>query len=190
MTKNVQRMLVVCPDGCRKRAGGRYIAQMNAPLVPVPADSLVAAYAATDFLVLALRPVTLRVDQMVAGLDDWLRAQRCESAVVISARSPFSQVLAEEEEDRRHEELRALVERAGLRSAPAVGRPREGTWKPERCICVLDLADDLAMGWMRRFEQYAVVVAVLGQGCRLRWHPDLGPPATISSVQMDEDSRG
>ena len=117
---------------------------MNAPLVPVPADSLVAAYAATDFLVLALRPVTLRVDQVVAGLDDWLRAQRCESAVVISARSPFSQVLAEDEEDRRHEELRALVERVGLRSAPAVGRSREGTWQPERCICVLDLADDLA----------------------------------------------
>jgi len=116
---------------------------MNAPQLPVPADSLIAAYAATDFVVLALRPITLRVDQMVAGLDDWLRAQRCESAVVISARIPFSQALAEDEEDRRHEELRGLVEFAGLRSAPAVGRPREGTWQPERSICVLDLADDL-----------------------------------------------
>ena len=83
---------------------------MNAPLVPVPAESLVAAYAATDFLVLALRPVTLRVDQVVAGLDDWLRAQRCESAVVISARRPFSQALAEDEEDRRHEELHLKFE--------------------------------------------------------------------------------
>ncbi len=160
---------------------------MNASLVPVPADSLIAAYAATDFVVLALRPVTLRVDQVVAGLDDWLRAQRCESAVVICARSPFSQALAEDEQDRRHEELRALVERAGLRSAPAVGRPRKGTWQPERCICVLNLADDLAAGWMRHFEQYAVVVAELGRGCRLRWQPDLGHPATISSVQVDED---
>ena len=103
---------------------------MSAPLVPVPADALIAAYAATDFVVLALRPVTLRVDQAVAGLDDWLRAQRCESAVVISTRSPFSQALAEDEQDRRHEELRGLVEFAGLRSVPVVGRPRKGTWQP------------------------------------------------------------
>jgi hypothetical protein len=138
-----------------------------------PPESLAAAYAATDFIVLALRPITLRVDQPVSGLDEWFRLQRCKSAVVISARSPFSQALAEAEEERRHDELRALVDGTGFRSAPAVGRPRQGNWEPEQCLCVFDVAEATVADWMRRFEQYAVVRAAVGQGCLLWWHPEL-----------------
>jgi hypothetical protein len=103
----------------------RYIAQMSPQRPPAPPESLASAYAATDFIVLALRPITLRVDEVVTGLDEWLHLQRAKSAVVVSARSPFSQPLAEAEEDRRHEELRELVEGSGLRSTSAVGRPDE-----------------------------------------------------------------
>jgi hypothetical protein len=38
---------------------------------------------------------------------------------------------------------------------------------------VFDVAEATVSDWMRCFEQYAVVLAAIGQGCSLRWHPDL-----------------
>jgi len=36
-----------------------------------------------------------------------------------------------------------------------------------------ELANDLVEIWMRRYEQYAVVVAPIGHSCSLRWRPDI-----------------
>ena len=131
------------------------------------------AYLATDFDVLGSHAITLRVDQPVADLDGWLQLHRTRSATVIGARSPFSQSLPEDEEVRRHQELQAFIDANGLRCLPALGRPRQGPWPPEPSLCVFGLAPEQADEWMRRFGQYAIVVANEGQGCALRWHPDL-----------------
>lgn len=142
-------------------------------MTPPPPSYLRDAYLATDFDVLGPQTITLRADQPVAGLDDWLRLHQSKSATVISARSPFSQSLPEGEEVQRHRQLQAFVDANGLRCLPALGRPRQGPWPAEPSLCVFGLTSMQADEWMRRFEQYAIVVANEGQGCALRWHPDL-----------------
>ena len=57
----------------------------------LPEQSLVDAYRATDFEVKTAQTILLRVDSPVPHLKDWLAAQRCETAVVITAWNPFSQ---------------------------------------------------------------------------------------------------
>lgn len=137
----------------------------------LPEQGLVDAYRVTDFVVETEEAMVLRVDSPVPLLGRWLAARRCESAVVITASNPFSRSLPGEENLRRNRELLTAIEATGLLSASAIGRARSDNWEPEVSFCVFDVAPDVVDAWMRRFGQYAVVLAEKEGTCRLLWHP-------------------
>lgn len=138
--------------------------------VEAPSPALVAAYRDTDYTVLS-GEISLRVDGMVPNLDDWLRAHGGRSAVIITAFNPFSVQASDAMNRQRQRQLRACIEGSGLCYSESIGTARSGNWPGEPSFCVLDPTGEDVDEWLLHFGQYAVVLAAIGMGCRLLWHP-------------------
>ncbi len=141
---------------------------------PLPTPALVSSYEAALYEVMGDDPVALRIGTPASP--DWLNKCGARSATLITAWNPFSQELEEAINKSRLRQLVATVCAEGLRYLPAQGRDPSGLWASEPGLCVLDASRELALQWLREFDQFAAVVAS-PTACSLLWHPDVTPPS-------------
>jgi len=132
---------------------------------------LIAAYEATHYEVEA--PGGKEVIRIGHPVPEVIQALMLpwDKLAVVTAFNPFSIPLSKEENLRRHEVLRGVVEAAGRRMLFGEGRDAAGKWDSETSIAIFDATDDELDDWMLAFGQNAIVVATRGGLPELRLHP-------------------
>lgn len=108
-------------------------------------------------------------------------------ATLISAWNPWSQPLAQTENDRRHIELQRQIEASGCRWWPARGRAVDGSWVEPGFLVLAHQA--LVDTWARVWQQHAVwVLSELSLTPVLRlYSPFAGadPPRQLANLRLE-----
>jgi Protein of unknown function (DUF3293) len=91
------------------------------------------------------------------------------SWAIITAANPYSQILAELENQQRHHQLRSHLAELQLSWLEALGRDQTGIWTPEQSFCILGIGRLEAIAIGRQFEQNAIVYGELYQPAELQW---------------------
>ena len=123
---------------------------MKNPLSP----ELLAAYRATTYRVPSLG-LGLRVGEPSPPLDQFLISRNCACAAFLSAANPWSQCLPEEENQRRHELLRADLISAGFAPIEALGQPDSPEWPAEISFLVPGMDRASLDTFLHKWEQCA-----------------------------------
>lgn len=117
---------------------------------------LLAAYAATEYVIAVEPPVVARSDRQALAVDALLAARGVACAAVVTAWNPYSRLTLAPENARAQASLIAAVEEMGLPWLPVEGRGDDG-WPPEASLCVLGISRDAAEALGCRFGQNAIL---------------------------------
>lgn len=134
-------------------------------------ESLLNAFLATDYCVdIDEERLCVEIGQCCPALD---AAAGQHSWVLITAFNPGAEQLDEGENLARHNELKAVVEDAGLPAWPSIHRARDGNWPDEHGLLVIDAPSEWVHHQARRFGQVGVVHGGQGQPAELWLYQDL-----------------
>ncbi len=120
--------------------------------------SLEAAYRATHFVVEDLRwSGVILVGESTPELDDFLRAQGLSDWAYITAYNPRSELLSDDVNQGRHDELIQKLDSDGIPWLSGFGRTPDGSWPsdPSVLVCGIDRVAAVEIG--RIFDQNAIV---------------------------------
>jgi hypothetical protein len=134
------------------------------------AADLLAAYAATDFVVFdGPEQWAIHVGVASPRVDALMDRHGAACATIVTAFNPRSRVLPPEANKARHQSLVRLLEERGLTFLLGEGRDPCGQWTAEtECIVFgISLAEGLEIA--RRFDQNAVVFVERGKAPRLEF---------------------
>jgi hypothetical protein len=132
-------------------------------------EELIRAYEDAQYWVdLPAGRIVLNIGQPFVGFDGFTGRNRL---ALVTACNPFSEILADAENDARQALLIEAVAAAGLEWFHAAGVDAQEKWTPEPSLAILDASDQQLDAWMEAFEQNAVVVADAGGLTVLRLHP-------------------
>ncbi|MET1116894.1 MAG: DUF3293 domain-containing protein [Comamonas sp.] len=127
-------------------------------MTPTKLDpALLRAYRETDYIVHAGPDFVLHVDQTCAGLVAYYAVRGIDSGCVITAWNPYSQPLADSENQARQDTLEAQLRQAGRKWIRATGAHPDNAWPPEIGCFVEGMGIDAAIEWGRAWEQNAVI---------------------------------
>jgi Protein of unknown function (DUF3293) len=134
------------------------------------AAELLAAYAATDFVVFdGQEQWALHVGVASPRVDALLDRHGASRATIVTAFNPRSRVLAPDANAARHDALVQLLEQRGLSFLYGEGRDPSGDWVAETECIVFDISLAEGLEIARRFEQNAVVFVERGKAPRLEF---------------------
>jgi hypothetical protein len=91
------------------------------------------------------------------------------SWAIITASNPYSQILAELENQQRHHKLMKHLQELQLPWLESIGRDQTGIWTPEQSFWILGIKRFEAIAIGRQFEQNAIVYGELHQPAELQW---------------------
>jgi hypothetical protein len=136
----------------------------------VIAADLLAAYAATDFVVFeGDERWALHVGVASPRVDALLDRHGANRATIVTAFNPRSRVLAPDANAARHRDLVRLLEERGSSFLYGEGRDPGGYWTPETECIVFDISLAEGLEIARRFDQNAVVFIERGKAPRLEF---------------------
>lgn len=116
--------------------------------------SLLEAYRHTDYFInLGAEHLCLRVDEPYPALDSLLRTYRCNSAALITADNPRSQLLTDEQNQQRRQQLDTELQQRQFISFQGFNRAPHGDWPDEQTRLVLGIDYVNAETLARQFEQ-------------------------------------
>lgn len=119
---------------------------------------LVAAYRATRYEASdGHDSITLTIDQYSPSLARLLERCGVQTAAFITGCNPYSQSLSDDENDRRHGQLLAMLNTLGVNCLEGWGRDVDGIWPPERSALILGLSREQACAVGQQFQQNAIV---------------------------------
>jgi hypothetical protein len=118
---------------------------------------LLQAYQATDYHVEAAAPFVLRVGEASTELLQQYAKYQCECAAFLTACNPFSEIAAEQENERRQAELGHELMKQGLHFLNGIGRDTHGHWQGEPSFLVFDLSLDAVKKLGREQAQNALI---------------------------------
>ena len=88
-----------------------------------------------------------------------LRSKGSESWAYITAYNPFSELLSDEENEKRNKELESKLTKFEIFSGRGVGT--DGTWSDEESFLVLGISRNDAMELGKKFEQNAILFGTI-----------------------------
>jgi hypothetical protein len=132
----------------------------------LPAET-VQAYRDTVFRVESAVRTQLRVGTNHVPLHTFFALYGTDSCAFVTAVNPRGQALDPTENQRRHAELRSVLEQRRCTHFEGVGAHPSNGWPPEPGILVFGLGLDEARGLGRRFDQDAIVWAGVDTRVRL-----------------------
>lgn len=115
------------------------------------------AYYNTRYIV---ADIILRVDKTNEQLDDLLIKNNCETYAFITAHNPLSQLLPENENKMRHEQLIAFIKKSEFKYLEGYGEGTGG-WPNETSLLVLGVGKEEAIACGIKFNQKAIVFGQL-----------------------------
>jgi len=121
------------------------------------APALLQAYRETDYIVHATPGFVLHVDVPSAGLAAYFQQRAIAAGCLITACNPFSQPLADADNQARQARLEQALQQAGWHWVRAVGKHPGNAWPPEVGCFVEGMDEKAARKWGRDYGQNAVV---------------------------------
>ena len=115
------------------------------------------AYYKTRFIV---ADIILCADKTNAQLDELLIKNNCASYAFITAHNPLSQLLPENENKMRHEQLIAFIKKSEFKYLEGYGEGTGG-WPNETSLLVLGIGKEEAIACGIKFNQKAIVFVQL-----------------------------
>ena len=126
--------------------------------------SLIAAYNATNYVLFVGEgkaaeacEVVLNIGRPSAAFDAELARRGAETAVVVTAYNPRSEVLPDAENRLRHDQLKAVLDARGFPYAIGEGRDPTGHWQAEVECVVFGITVETGIALARAFDQNAIV---------------------------------
>ena len=130
--------------------------------------SLEAAYRATHFVVEDPRwSGVILVGQPTPELDDFLQDQGFSDWAYITAYNPRSELLSDDVNRGRHDELIQNLDADGVPWLSGVGRNPDGSWPADPSVLVCGINRVTAVEIARKFGQNAIVCGTLGGDAEL-----------------------
>ena len=125
--------------------------------------SLEAAYRATHFVVEDPRwSGVILVGEPTPELDDFLRDQGGADWAYITAYNPRSELLSDDVNQARHNDLIQMLEVDEIPWLSGFGRTPDGSWPSDPSVLVCGIARATAVEIGRTFGQNAIVCGTLG----------------------------
>ncbi len=115
------------------------------------------AYYNTRYIV---ADIILRVDKTNEQLDELLIKNNCASYAFITAHNPLSQLLPENENKRRHEQLIAFIKKSEFKYFEGFGEGTTG-WPNETSLLILGIRKEEAIACGIKFNQKAIIFGQL-----------------------------
>jgi Protein of unknown function (DUF3293) len=132
--------------------------------------TLERAYLRTSYVArLPFGEVPIRIGQACPQLDTFLATRAIENWAFVSAFNPRSQVLCEQENLARHENLIRAVSGLQFECYDGEGRADDASWPAEKSLLIIGIAPDRAAELSRQFDQHAVVAGAAGSPPYLLW---------------------
>lgn len=154
----------------------------------MPTLELLRAWLDTTYRVqLPDGPVDLRIGQASAALDEFLRQLGVDCWAVISAANPRSQLLSDDENQRRQEELGRILQQAGCVCFSGENHSRSGDWPVERTWLVPGLDEQAATALAERFGQHGLAGGRRGFAAGLIFTRPTDWKAVIAPGSSDAD---
>jgi hypothetical protein len=114
--------------------------------------------------------IQIKIGESCPALDSLIaQGDRRPSWVLITSSNPYSQLLSELENQRRHQRLIKHLTELQLPLFPAMGKDQTGVWTPEASCLILGIDRVQAIAIGRKFEQNAIVYGELNQPAELQW---------------------
>jgi hypothetical protein len=117
-------------------------------------SDLYKAYLNTSYNVID-PPLSIHINEFHPKLDELLEQHQCETWAFITAFNPYSKILLEEENLRRHQML--VSDLSNFKLFEGVGAGKESSWNPERSVLVLNISLEEAIRMGKKYEQNAIV---------------------------------
>lgn len=137
---------------------------MSVTLIP---SELVAAYEDSVFSVEASPTFALYIGKNSEAADALLKSHKVQTAAIITACNPYSQLLSDDENLKRNNELERELRKLSSLIIHAKGQDKAGEWPSEPSYFVLgvDQVDIAAIAI--KYQQNAIVWYEQGQAARL-----------------------
>ncbi len=119
--------------------------------------TLIQAYQATDYRVIADRPFVLKVGVVNASLAQLLRQMGTNCAAFMTACNPLGQQLSDAKNIDRQSELEQELNRHSLQFISSIGLDSHGEWPGEASVLIFGLSLEAARALGRKYEQNALV---------------------------------
>lgn len=109
----------------------------------------------------------IKIGEANHALNVFLFDNNSYSWAFISAFNPFSSLLSDEENERRHNDLVENVKAKKWRYREGKGMPADENWKSEKSLLILDISKPDAIRMGKAFNQNAIVFGRLNQAPEL-----------------------
>ncbi len=120
---------------------------------------LLKAYQQTRYVV-HMPNIVIRIGQLSFELDRLLEKTCSSSWAFITAHNPFSKELSDDENNKRHIELRNAVSTFTCYEGEGIGEDK--IWKSEKSLLVLGISKESAFKIGNQFDQNAIVFGTIG----------------------------
>jgi hypothetical protein len=127
-------------------------------------NELLQAYLNTTYQLDDLN-IKIRIGQIDERLEGFLEEHGCNEWAFITAYNPRSVELSDDENSKRHQELKKDVSCLTFFEGQGVGE--DPTWKPERSLLILGLSRQSAKELGLKYGQNAVVIGKKGISAEL-----------------------
>ena len=121
------------------------------------ASNLIRAYQATNFIIKTQPEFTLNVDTKSEKLMSLFMENRVDSAVFITAWNPYGELLSNEENQDRNNNLKDELNLRSLKFINGFGQDPSGEWAGEDSFLVLAISLEASKKLGAQFEQNAIV---------------------------------
>jgi hypothetical protein len=118
---------------------------------------LIEAYQNANYYVRSAQPFIMQIGEKSDGLIDLCRRLRVSCAAFITAYNPFGEILTDEENKLRNNQLKLDIDTLELTVVKGFGQDKLGEWGQEESflICGLDLDASKKVGM--KYQQNAIV---------------------------------
>jgi hypothetical protein len=113
--------------------------------------------------------IVIHIGEYCRALDHLIAKCDCSAWALITAANPYSQLLSQLENQRRHQKLIEHLHEQSWSLLDALGKDRTGVWTPEPSLLILGIDRFQAIALGRKFEQNAIVYGELNQPAELQW---------------------
>lgn len=116
---------------------------------------LLDAYRRTDYFIdIGSRLLCFRIDEHCPALDSLLRKYSCNTAALISADNPRSELLTEQQNQQRRQQFDAELKQRQLKCFEGFNRAQRGDWPDEQTRLVLGIDQQGAETLAHQLEQH------------------------------------
>jgi hypothetical protein len=120
-------------------------------------DALIEAYEDAEYEIFGESEIIIHIGEVSLDLKRLMLAKQSHAAAFISAHNPYSEILEESENIKRHNDLLNDLKTLGFDTVLGEGRDKQGQWLGEASLLIFNISRTLAESLGNQYGQNAIV---------------------------------